>query len=91
MGSGEAQGFTLWVSARDGVGTGLVLHLLCLSADVGVDPLQGQDWLAGSPFPSLHPHQSPQDTVLLGWPSPSLDPFPPTLLSSAFLYSANIY
>ena len=85
MGSGEAQGFALWVSARAGVGTGLVLHPLRLSADIGVDPLQGRDWMAGSPFPSLHPHQRPQDTVLQGWPSPSLDPFPLTLSSSAFL------
>lgn len=84
MGSGEAQGFALWASARAGVGTGVVLHPLRLSADIGVDPLQGWDWMAGSPFLSLHPHQSSQDTVLQGWPSPSLDPFPPTL-SSAFL------
>ena len=84
MGSGEAQGFALWASARAGVGTGVVFHPLRLSADIGVDPLQGWDWMAGSPFLSLHPHQSSQDTVLQGWPSPSLDPFPPTL-SSAFL------
>lgn len=84
MGSGKAQGFALWASARAGVGTGVVLHPLRLSADIGVDPLQGWDWMAGSPFLSLHPHQSSQDTVLQGWPSPSLDPFPPTL-SSAFL------
>lgn len=43
MGSGEAQGFALWVSARAGVGTGLALHPLRLSADIGVDPLQGRD------------------------------------------------
>lgn len=91
MGSGEVQGFALWVSARADVGTSLALCLLCLSADATVIPSRGGTSWQAPHLPSLHLRQSPQDTGLQGWPSPGLEAFPPTLWPSAFLESANNY